>query len=364
MPPKFGKVIVRAVGISLATWYLVRGVLADHLPSLLVRNPIATALIFTVLVRYADRWWIDPLFYSPFRHLPTIWGSGLDVIIETPRGKSMLKWAKEHPGVDIVRNCDWLGEQGLYPLSPDALRDIMSTSTYDFEKPINARNTLARFIGFGLVLAEGDHHRKSRKALMPAFQIRNIRSLYPLMWEKTNVLLEQLQSGMTAHGRVDMLAWASKFTLDIIGPCALSRDFGSMTNAHQPVAEAFSIIAEPSPQMALFLVLGIIFPQTILRRLPWAVNKIIDRESGYLRDVCRGILREKHEALRAREKSKDIEEETDILSNIIGTGEISDEQVVDEMLTFIAAGVSLSCLLRVYKSKTDGAQSTRRRLAV
>lgn len=48
-------------------------------------------------------------------------------------------------------------------------------------------------MGFGLILSEGKPHRVQRKALTPAFNIKNIRKLYTLVWEKTGVLLEQLE---------------------------------------------------------------------------------------------------------------------------------------------------------------------------
>ena len=60
----------------------------------------------------------------------------------------------------------------------------MSTHTYDFEKPWPAQCFVTHVIGFGLILSEGVAYRKQRKALTPAFNIKNIRALYPLIWEK------------------------------------------------------------------------------------------------------------------------------------------------------------------------------------
>lgn len=103
------------------------------------------------------------------------------------------------PGNDLIHIRGAFNVSSLLPVSPTALRDIMNTNTYDFEKPWGARAFLARVIGFGLILSEGGAHKKQRKALTPAFNIRKVRDLYGIMWEKTGVLLEELQKDIAAH---------------------------------------------------------------------------------------------------------------------------------------------------------------------
>jgi cytochrome P450 len=103
----------------------------------------------------------------------------------------------------------------LLTTNHQALLDVMNTNTYDFEKPWLVRNFLARIIGFGLILSEGAMHKKQRKALTPAFNVKNIRALYPLMWEKTGILLSQLEkeikenpSGSGQAGNLELSIWA------------------------------------------------------------------------------------------------------------------------------------------------------------
>lgn len=103
----------------------------------------------------------------------------------------------------------------LLATNHQALLDVMNTNTYDFEKPWMVRNFLARIIGFGLILSEGGMHKKQRKTLTPAFNVKNIRALYPLMWEKTGILLSQLEneikenpSGSGQTGNLELGVWA------------------------------------------------------------------------------------------------------------------------------------------------------------
>ena len=98
----------------------------------------------------------------------------------------------------------------------ESLRDVLNTRTYDFVKFEGLASFLSRIIGYGLILSEGNAHRTQRKAITPSFHIRKIRGLYDLMWEKTGILLAELQKDIDAHrsagdsgyGRVEMAEWS------------------------------------------------------------------------------------------------------------------------------------------------------------
>lgn len=131
----------------------------------------------------------------------------ITLIAERPRGKTPLKWFKQYPDAGLIAMYGAFNDARLFPVSPEALRDIMSTNVYDFEKPFGARAFLARVIGYGLILSEGDAHKKQRKTLTPAFNIRNIRALYPLMWQKAHVLIQELSKENKQRGYVELAAW-------------------------------------------------------------------------------------------------------------------------------------------------------------
>lgn len=86
---------------------------------------------------------------------------------------------------------DTFNQSYVVSANHQALLDVMSTNTYDFEKPWRMRSLLPRIIGFGMITSEGTAHKKQRKALTPAFNIKNIRSMYSLMWSKTGQLLNE-----------------------------------------------------------------------------------------------------------------------------------------------------------------------------
>lgn len=250
---------------------------------------------------------------------------------ERPRGKTPLNWFRQFPDADAVVMREPLGRMILFPTSPEALRDIMSTNSYHWEKNPGIRAFLGRVIGFGLIMAEGEDHKKQRKALTPAFNIRHIRALGPLMADKTQVLVEQLEK---EGGVVEFSHWASRLTLDIIGPAALSREFGTLTSDDDPVAEAFGELLDPSPELITFMVSNMFLPQWFATRLPVKANRLIRVHCSKLRTLCRTILNEKHDGLKQAEEGA----EDDILKNIVQSGQFTDEEVIDQMLTFLAAG--------------------------
>lgn len=137
------------------------------------------------------------------------------MLYESPRGKTALTWMEKLPDAQLIA---MPGRPGLTPIlvsGPDALRDILNTHAYDFEKPWGLRAFLARAIGWGLILAEGHEHRRQKKALTPGFNIRRIRELYGLMWDKTQIFLRELEKDVQKHaseddgfGVIELSEWA------------------------------------------------------------------------------------------------------------------------------------------------------------
>lgn len=106
---------------------------------------------------------------------------------------------EQAPDAQLLRVPGSSGIMVYLASGPDALRDILNTHAYDFVKPWGIRVLLGRAIGWGLVVSEGPEHKKQKKALTPAFHVRRIRELCPLMWEKTRILLEELEKDVKKH---------------------------------------------------------------------------------------------------------------------------------------------------------------------
>lgn len=130
----------------------------------------------------------------------------------------------------------------------------------------------------------------------------------------------------------------SRLTLDIIGPAAMGRDFGSLQNPENPVADSFLAILEPTPEKIAFMAVSFSLPRWIVINLPWKINKVINDNTAVLRNLCLELVREKKAAIAASNVSA-----TDLEADILGTmmlgGDFTEMELVDQMLTFLAAGV-------------------------
>ena len=120
----------------------------------------------------------------------------------------------------------------------------------------------------------------------------------------------------------------------------MGRDFQSLQNSENKVADSFLAILEPTKEKMAFLAINFILPQWFAKRIPWRLNQVVDNEVGYLRDLCRDIVHEKRASLN-ESKATSAELEADILGSMMLSGDFTDDELVDQMLTFLAAGVSL-----------------------
>ncbi|CAG8933474.1 unnamed protein product [Penicillium salamii] len=295
------------------------------------------------------RIFIWPFLFNPLRHLPTVKGPliGAKVFMRHPRGQVTVEWLRTIPNEGLIHFREALNYSFVLATNHRALVDVLSTNSYDFIKPPGGREFLARGLGYGLILSEGDAHRAQRKAVTPAFTIKNIRAMYPLMWSKTQLFLRQLEKEIRINaapatdlknvGFVEIGSWANRLTLDIIGPAAIGRDFQSLENENDPVSQNYSAILKPSGDLLLLFGASLLLPQWLVKLIPCRANTVLPRNVKYLRNLFHDILTEKRNLL-AGEKSEREPADGDILGTMMRGGEFSDHELVDQMLTFLAAG--------------------------
>lgn len=118
----------------------------------------------------------------------------------------------------------------------------------------------------------------------------------------------------------------------------MGRDFRSLQNPENKVADSFLAILEPTREKMAFLAINFVLPQWFTRRIPWRLNRLVDQETGFLRNLCKDIVHEKRAAITASGATAK-ELEADILGSMMLGGDFTDDELVDQMLTFLAAGV-------------------------
>lgn len=244
----------------------------------------------------------------------------------------------------MIRYLGLLNQEHVLLTSPQALSEVYVTNTYDYIKTPQFRNHFGRIICDGLVLAEGEPHRYQRKHLSAAFAFRHIKELYPLFWQKAgegvHAILKEIPENSNARsesagrtGFIEASEWASRIGLDIIGIAALGRDFGAIQDPTGLLFQTYGKVFSPHRHTQLLAKLALIFPAWLVHALPLQRNAELKEAIGILRNSCTNLVREK-EAKLARKELKDI----DILSVAVESGAFTEKELVDQLMTFLAAG--------------------------
>ena len=129
--------------------------------------------------------------------------------------------------------------------------------------------------------------------------------------------------------------WLSRCTLDIIGVAGLGFNFNAINDPNNRVNAVYNkVFGGREGTRRVFMLLGQFIPQWIIQRLPVERNREIRKAASQIRAVARRVLEEKQAKMAAK---SDVEEK-DILSVALSSGRFSVENLVDQTMTFLAAG--------------------------
>ncbi|XP_063676232.1 cholesterol 24-hydroxylase-like isoform X2 [Bolinopsis microptera] len=243
-----------------------------------------------------------------------------------------LKWTENY-GLIWCRFLFW--KAGVVVLSVDGIKDMFITNggLYKVQKSSLTYFGGQRFTGYGGLLNNvgGDVWRRKRHALDPAFHKKYLQSLIPKMNEMTRAMIEQLKQNTNANDFIDMDWYMKKSAILLIA----SIGYGIDLNNREDVSME-QILDSMNDMMDGFF--GEAFDPLFLHN---PMNRHLTRktkEAGCL------LRRLGHDALKHRRDQikQNLETPVDLLAHSIRIQEnspwYSDEEVVDDFVTFIVAG--------------------------
>lgn len=180
---------------------------------------------------------------------------------------------------------------------------------------------------------------------MPAFAYRHVRDLYPVFWSKSREMVLALTSSMEGEKPevvqdikqapvVEVGGWTSRAALDIIGVAGMGQDFNAIQDPDTELSVTYRKVFQPSKQAQFLGLLGLFLPWWLLRALPVQRNEDVETAANTVKKVCRQLIHQKQQKLDNKEKRVDV----DILSVALESGGFTEENLVDQMMTFLAAG--------------------------
>ncbi|KAI9657828.1 MAG: hypothetical protein M1831_004064 [Alyxoria varia] len=367
---------------SAATTFAIR-----HLyPSALVTgsSTITGSLLFTVLgfLYFTYSIIIYPLYLSPLTRIPHPPGGNwimghFQAIMSEGTGTPMRRWAKNIPNDGLIHYTTAFNAGRVMPTTAEGYKEVLSTKNYEFPKPPELARQITKILGNGVLFAEGEEHREEPDAgvfLQTSCDLKDIKDLYPIFWDKTRELVLALDgafpgqdhkssdnpmangSALESKGEtedevkitINIADWVSRATLDIVGTAAMDKSFGAIANAdHNELLKVYKTIFNPPKSARFPVVLSFLLPWWLFKILPLQRHNVISGKGVYLaykilamteassviKQVCREMIQEKKEKLARGERSG-----VDVLSTALDSGGFTDEELVNQLMTFLAAG--------------------------
>ncbi|KDQ20465.1 hypothetical protein BOTBODRAFT_26477 [Botryobasidium botryosum FD-172 SS1] len=251
-----------------------------------------------------------------------------------------------------------------------AITHILHRAVENYPKPWQSRAIIARLIGEGLFVSEGDQHKRQRKILNPAFSGQSLRDLIPTFVDKAEELRDRWAS-LIASGteHIDCAPWLGRATFDIIGLAGFDYQFNAIQNEdnelHLAYRDMFNLAVNHNNQMVK-TALEIYFP-FIEWLFPDKRNRQIRRSQAVISRIGSKLVSEKREAILSEKGglSADHVGNKDILSLLIKSNlaeaegqRLSDEELLAQVSTFLLVGsestsISLSWTLYLLAQNTD-----------
>jgi cytochrome P450 len=171
---------------------------------------------------------------------------------------------------------------------------------------------------------------------MPAFSFRHVKDLYPIFWNKSREMSNAMAIAIKSNPSSSVLEvreWASRATLDIIGLAGMGQDFNAIEDPSNELYRTYGTIFTPSKAARYLQVFAIVAPNWLVRMLPIKRNDEMKDAISTIRKVASNLIRDKRAALEKGGRT-----DLDILSVAIESGGFSDEDLVNQLMTFLAAG--------------------------
>lgn len=276
----------------------------------------------------------------------------LGLIRKMPPVQAHLHFAKEL-GTPVYVYRGLFYSPRLFLADTRAMSHVLSAAnSYNFPKPNNARLVLKSFLGEGVLVAEGDVHKRQRKILQPAFGVAAIRDLSPIFMKYSRNLAEKIgqmvdtsaqqskekqADGIKSAFRAqplpsleasrpgapvfDVSWWITRAALDIIGDAGFSYNFHSLKSSIDPSAppseeeqegdvlgNAFGALFKASVQITLSRFLQIYISS--FQGLGWVADIPTQRQRAVkaayrqLESVSLRIVQQKKEEIRQEMQSE------------------------------------------------------------
>ncbi|KAH7927044.1 cytochrome P450 [Leucogyrophana mollusca] len=312
--------------------------------------------VIDVAVASAAVWVLVKLVRTTRRRLKTtqlngppnpsfVFGVGQALNDSGDAGAMYEQWAEEYGLVYKVPAA--LGKSRVVLCDPKAVAHFYARETFGYVLTPLSKMAIEAIVGRGLLWAQGESHRRQRKALTPAFSNAAIRKLTSVFFDsayKAKAAWDTfIESNTDTDGTViEVQSWMNHISLDTIGIAGFSHDFGSLDGKHASVTEVFDSFstAKPSPLTSLVFIIGPVFPWLI--KLPTLRKRMIARLNKSMGEISEVLLSRTRQEKEAN--ANETKEEKSIIGLLIKAEDegaelhLSQQEVMAQMKVLLIAG--------------------------
>jgi cytochrome P450 len=225
-----------------------------------------------------------------------------------------------------VVNYEILGWDAYMLTDPDDLKQVLEDRE-TFPKHGDSSEMLRDIVGEGLITSEGNLWERQREAIQPTFYMSHIQRYADIMFSRAEATTDRWRDGVT----VDLESEMMRTTLEILVEAMFGEDIDLEARGIYEAVEAMQGPLKPRNQPITFFAPDWA-PVPFLRR----ANRALDHLEAEIYDIL--------DDRRNTETDRD-----DLLAMLLDSdAEMDDEQIRDEMLTFLFAGHETTALSLTY----------------
>ncbi|KAG1803010.1 cytochrome P450 [Suillus variegatus] len=269
-----------------------------------------------------------------------VFGFAKTMLDSTATTELYERWAKEYGPVYKVPGV--FGQFRVILWDPKAISHFFARDTWLYNQTPFNKIVVQTTIGRGVLWADGESHKRQRKALNPAFTaavIRNLTSVFHDAAHKVTIAWDnEIELNQGTHCAViDVQQWMNHISLDSVGIAVLSHDFGALDGNDSDVGHILNAFGSSTSFSSNLLILAQNFP--FILKLPLPVIRFSLKFRLIIGKICHETLsrtRKENETGGAEQRDKSC---LGLLSE--GYGEnagLTPQEVLDEARVLLLAG--------------------------
>ncbi|KAI8984875.1 cytochrome P450 [Trametes punicea] len=313
-------------------------------------RPVSTGILVLLAIAIYLLYKLGQLFLKPVRTTPLAgppspsWLFGIREASGNSNDAVALyeAWADQYGAVYRVPAA--FGSTRVILTDPKAIAHFYSLETFTYVHTKLYRVAIEHMFGRGLLWAEGESHKRQRKAISPAFSNVAIRRLTSVFYDSVYKLKTNWDNQLVSTDSivVDVQKWMNHISLDSIGIAGFSHDFGSLEGNYSSVADVFDRMGhlKPSPITAAAIMFGHVFP--FLWHLPTPMRRMQKKLNKSMEEIANVVLENaRREMTGIGEKGR---EENSIIGLLIKAEDtdsslrMTQEEIMAQMNVLILAG--------------------------